>query len=141
MVFGLIGPNGAGKTTTLRILATILKPDSGDAWIMGRSVVSEAHKARKNLAYLPEEAGVYKHLTGKEFFEFIAGIYGRGRGAVERGAAISGLEDFLRSQMSSYSKGMRRRIWIAAILISMVLMTCIGLLVGMLSRDVRGRSN
>ena len=52
-IFGLVGPNGAGKTTTLRILATILRPDRGDAWIMGHSVRDDPEKVRENISYLP----------------------------------------------------------------------------------------
>jgi len=115
-IFGLIGPNGAGKTTTLRILATILKPDLGDAWIMGHSVRDEAGEVRKNIGYLPEDAGVYRHLTGLEFLRFMAGVYGRDRRCVEDGVRISGLGEALRSPMGSYSKGMKRRIILASIL-------------------------
>lgn len=115
-IFGLIGPNGAGKTTTLRILATILKPDLGDAWIMGYSVKDEASEVRRNIAYLPEDAGVYRHLTGQEFLRFMAGVYGRDWRCVEDGVKLSGLGEALRSPMGSYSKGMKRRIILASIL-------------------------
>ncbi len=115
-IFGLIGPNGAGKTTTLRILATILKPDSGNAWIMDHSVRSEPNEVRRNIAYLPEDAGVYRHLTGLEFLKFMAGIYEKDHKCVEDGAKISGLGENLRSPMGSYSKGMKRRIILASIL-------------------------
>ncbi|MCD6591923.1 MAG: ABC transporter ATP-binding protein [Thaumarchaeota archaeon] len=115
-IFGLIGPNGAGKTTTLRILATILKPDLGDAWIMGYSVRNEPTKVRRNIAYLPEDAGVYRHLTGIEFLRFMAGVYGRSESYVKRGVEISGLGSALESPMGSYSKGMKRRILLAAVL-------------------------
>jgi len=115
-IFGLIGPNGAGKTTTLRILATILRPDAGDAVIMGHSVRDEPDEVRRNIAYLPEDAGVYRHLTGLEFLSFIAGVHGVDRRCVEEGAEIAGLGEALRKPMGSYSKGMRRRIMIAAIL-------------------------
>ncbi len=115
-VFGLIGPNGAGKTTTLRILATILRPDAGDALIMGHSVKDEPDEVRKNIAYLPEDAGVYRHLTGLEFLSLMAGAYGKDRKCVEDGIGIAGLGDALRKPMGSYSKGMKRRIMLAAIL-------------------------
>jgi len=115
-IFGLIGPNGAGKTTTLRILATILSPDSGDAWIMGFSVRDEPGKVRERIAYLPEDAGVYRHLTGYEFLRIVAEIYGRDESSVRRGVEISGLGDAICRAMGTYSRGMRRRLLLAAVL-------------------------
>jgi ABC-2 type transport system ATP-binding protein len=115
-IFGLIGPNGAGKTTTLRILATILRPDAGDAIIMGHSVRDEPGMVRRSVAYLPEDAGVYRHLTGLEFLSFMAGVHGRDRECIKEGIEIARLGDALRKPMGSYSKGMRRRIMLAAIL-------------------------
>ena len=112
-IFGLIGPNGAGKTTTLRILATILRPDLGDAWIMGHSVRKEPELVRMSIAYLPEDAGVYKHLTGLEFLRMMAEIYGLGEEEVRRGAEISGLRGAISNPLGSYSKGMKRRILLA----------------------------
>lgn len=115
-IFGIIGPNGAGKTTTLRILSTILTPDSGDAIIMGFSVKKEPEKVRRNISYLPEDAGVYNHLTGYEFLRMIAEIYGKSDEHAERGMEISGLKSALNSPMGSYSRGMKRRILLAATL-------------------------
>jgi len=115
-IFGLVGPNGAGKTTTLRILATILKPDRGDAWIMGHSVKDDPEKVRENISYLPEDAGVYKHLTGLEFLRMISEIYGVGRDGFNRGVEFCGLGGALSDPLSSYSKGMKRRILLASAL-------------------------
>jgi len=115
-IFGIIGPNGAGKTTTLRILSTILTPDSGDALIMGYSVKEEPDKVRKNISYLPEDSGVYNHLTGYDFLKMMAEVYGKGVEHVKRGIEISGLKSALDSPMGSYSKGMKRRILLAAVL-------------------------
>jgi len=83
---------------------------------MGHSVRSEPGEVRRNIAYLPEEAGVYRHLTGWEFLRFMAGVYERDRGCIEDAARISGLGETLRSPMGSYSKGMKRRILLASIL-------------------------
>lgn len=115
-IFGLVGPNGAGKTTTLRILATILKPDRGDAWIMGHSVKDDPEKVRENIAYLPEDAGVYKHLTGFEFLRIISEIYRVGKEGFDRGVELCGLGEALSDPLSSYSKGMKRRILLASAL-------------------------
>ena len=56
-IFGLLGPNGAGKTTTLRMLSTLIKPDSGDAMLNGLSVVRQASEVRKNIGFLTSESG------------------------------------------------------------------------------------
>jgi len=116
-VFGLIGPNGAGKTTTLRILATLLKPSRGKAIIAGHDTQKKPQQARKNTAYLPEEASPYERLTGYENLLFYARLYASSRDEAEdmvrRGAEISGLGDRLYDQTSEYSRGMRRRLLLA----------------------------
>ncbi|MEM0444442.1 MAG: ABC transporter ATP-binding protein [Nitrososphaerota archaeon] len=113
-VFGVIGPNGAGKTTLFRILATLLRPSRGSAKVFGRDVVKEPGEVRKMITYLPEDAGIYKHLSGLDFLKMMASLYGVD--AVERGALVSGLDDALREKMGGYSKGMRRRILLASCL-------------------------
>ncbi|MEM3712912.1 MAG: ATP-binding cassette domain-containing protein [Thermoproteota archaeon] len=78
-IYGLIGPNGAGKTTTLRILSTLILPDSGSAKIFGYDVVNEASIIRKLISYLPEEAGTYKNLSGLEYLRFMASFFTTGK--------------------------------------------------------------
>ncbi len=115
-IFGLIGPNGAGKTTTLRILATILQPTSGSAYIAGYDVVKQANMVRRIISYLPEDAGAYKYLTGLEFLEFIANFYSSGEEKIRmirEGVELSGLGDRLRDKIKTYSKGMLRRLLVA----------------------------
>ena len=116
-VYGIVGPNGAGKTTTLRILATILKPDKGDVYLLGKSVIKDTSDVRRIVSYLPEDVGVYKHLTGREFLKINGSIQGlRNRDleeAVEYGVRISGLGELVDAPMGSYSKGMRRRVMLA----------------------------
>ncbi|MEM4718405.1 MAG: ABC transporter ATP-binding protein [Desulfurococcaceae archaeon] len=76
-VVGLLGPNGAGKTTTLKILATLLLPDKGEAKVAGYDVVGEADKVRKNIGLmLTVEKGFYGKLTGRENLEYFAALYG-----------------------------------------------------------------
>ncbi|WP_297459884.1 ABC transporter ATP-binding protein [Thermococcus sp.] len=116
-IFGLIGPNGAGKSTTLKILSTLLKPTGGRAKIAGYDVVKEAPKVRELISYLPEEAGAYKNLTGKEYLEFMAKLYAKDEEKamemLELGMKLSGLGERLNDKVSTYSKGMTRKLLIA----------------------------
>ncbi len=76
-VVGLLGPNGAGKTTTVKIIATLLIPDEGDAWVYGYHVVREANMVRKHLGVLLSvEKGFYGKLTGRENLEYFGLLYG-----------------------------------------------------------------
>ncbi len=116
-IYGLIGPNGAGKTTTLRIVATILSPTRGDVYVEGYSVMKQPDEVRKRIAYLPEDAGAYKYLTGLEFLEFIASFYTDNEAEKDRmvkeAVEISGLGERLRDKIKTYSKGMLSRLLIA----------------------------
>ena len=116
-IFGLIGPNGSGKTTTLRIIATILKPSKGIVKVFGYDVVREADKVRELISYLPEEADLYKRLTGVENLLFFAKMYGETSDEVKEmvkfGIEISGLGNRVYDKVETYSKGMRRRLALA----------------------------
>ncbi|CAI1493094.1 Ribosomal protein S16 [Thermococcus nautili] len=116
-IFGLIGPNGAGKSTTLKILATLLKPTGGTARIAGYDVVKEADRVRALISYLPEEAGAYKNLTGREYLEFMARLYAKderkAREMLQLGAELASLGERLDDKVSTYSKGMTRKLLIA----------------------------
>ena len=69
-IFGLLGPNGAGKTTTLRMLATLIKPDSGDAFIDGKSIVSSDEEVRRNIGFLTSELKLEDFFTPNYLFNF-----------------------------------------------------------------------
>lgn len=115
-IFGLIGPNGAGKTTTLRMISTLLTISSGDIKVYGKDVKTEAAEVRKLISYLPEDAGAYKDLTGRQYLEFMANFFATGdeqKAMVEKGIAISKLGERIDSKIDSYSKGMKRRLLIA----------------------------
>ena len=115
-VFGLIGPNGAGKTTTLRVIATLLRITSGSVTVFGKDLGSEPHKVRRILSYLPEDAGAYKNLTGREYLQFIANFFSNGgdsRNIMMRGIEIASLEDRIDDKVDTYSKGMTRRLLVA----------------------------
>lgn len=115
-IFGLVGPNGAGKTTTLRMIATLLRPSSGVIRFEGRDTAADPDGFRPHISYLPEDAGVYKNLTGRQYLDFIARFFAdREDPAViaGRGTEMTGLGERLSSRVSGYSKGMTRKLVIA----------------------------
>ena len=115
-IFGLIGPNGAGKTTTLRMICTLLEPTSGTIRICGLDNRTESAEVRKIISYLPEDAGAYKDLTGRQYLRFMAGFFADGAEfdtVVEKAITLSKLGNRIDSKVSTYSKGMTRRLLIA----------------------------
>jgi ABC-2 type transport system ATP-binding protein len=115
-VYGLIGPNGAGKTTTLRILSTLLEITGGEIKIQGIDLKTRPDEVRKVISYLPEDAGAYKHLRGREYLKFIAQFFVQGQEAedlVSRGMEIANLGDRIDDKVEAYSKGMARRLLVA----------------------------
>ncbi len=120
-IFSLLGPNGAGKTTTIRMLSTLLKPTSGDAYIKGYSVTRESGIVRKLIGLVPQELTADDELTGWDNVMILARLYGlRGKEAEERAREVlefMGLTDAARRRVATYSGGMRRRLEIAMSLI------------------------
>ncbi len=122
-LYGLLGPNGAGKTTTLRIITTLLAPDSGDVKVGGFDALTQSRSVRRALGYVAQEVAIDKILTGRELLELQGDLYHL-RSSVRDGR-IEGFID--RLQMSSwidrrsgtYSGGMRRRLDLAAGLLHM----------------------
>lgn len=120
-VYGILGPNGAGKTTMVRMLATLLPPDGGRAWVLGHDVVNEADAVRGSIGLTGQFASVDEDLSGQENLRLLARLLGfRGRAAHTR--ALDLLEAFdlaeaANQQVKNYSGGMRRRLDIAASLI------------------------
>jgi sodium transport system ATP-binding protein len=78
-ITGLLGPNGAGKSTTLRILYTVLKPDSGDAIVDGVSAMRDPLEVRRRIGVLPHSAGIYQNLTARENIAYFAALHGMSR--------------------------------------------------------------
>ncbi len=120
-VFGFLGPNGAGKTTTIRILATLLHPDSGTARVFGHDVLHEAAAVRERVSLTGQFASVDNELTGRENLVLFARLLGHSwKGARARAAELLdsfGLAESGRRQVGSLSGGMRRRLDIAASLV------------------------
>jgi ABC-2 type transport system ATP-binding protein len=114
-IFGLVGPNGAGKSTTLRIISTLLGADEGSVTVCGADVEDHPNEARAALRYVPEEAGAYENFTGRQYLDFIASFYAADTDSmVDRGVAIADLAERIDSKTSEYSKGMTRKLLLAA---------------------------
>jgi oleandomycin transport system ATP-binding protein len=121
-VLGLLGPNGAGKTTAVRILTTLLTPDSGHARVCGHDVVREAHQVRQLIGLTGQNASVDEMLTGAENLLLIGRLLGHPRAAAKSRArellAQFDLTDAANRAAKTYSGGMRRRLDLAASLVS-----------------------
>ncbi|MFE1264487.1 ATP-binding cassette domain-containing protein [Streptomyces albogriseolus] len=117
-VYGVLGPNGAGKTTTVKMLATLLRPDGGEARVFGHDVVREADAVRSRVSLTGQYASVDEDLTGTENLILLGRLLGhRKTTARERAAQLLeafGLTEAAGKQVKHYSGGMRRRIDIAA---------------------------
>ncbi|HYE08064.1 MAG TPA: ABC transporter ATP-binding protein [Planctomycetota bacterium] len=120
-VHAFLGPNGAGKTTTIRMCTGLLMPDVGTIAVAGHDVVRDGVRARAALAYVPDEPYLYERLTGREFLDFTARIYGLDRATWEARLAevaeLFSLHGFLDQLAESYSHGMRQRVVLAAALL------------------------
>src|SRR2546430_5599142 len=121
-MFGLLGPNGAGKTTLMKILATLLEPDSGTAEMNGIDLIIDKHCTRKMLGYLPQEFGLYPTLTAVQMLDYFAKLKGVAD-KKERRALIDALLERVnlssarRQRLGGFSGGMRQRLGIAQALI------------------------
>ncbi|APC35218.1 daunorubicin/doxorubicin resistance ABC transporter ATP-binding protein DrrA [Nocardiopsis dassonvillei] len=120
-VFGLLGPNGAGKTTAVRVLATLLRPDSGHARVAGYDVLAQADRVRAEIGLTGQYASVDELLTGRENLVMFGRLYGlTPRGADERARALLERFDLVGAadrRADGYSGGMRRRLDLAVSLI------------------------
>jgi len=120
-IFSLLGPNGAGKSTIISMLSGLLKPDDGDARIMGHSLHSEGDAARACLGVVPQDIALYPDLTARENLFFWGKMYGlRGEVLKKRVAEVLdviGLADRQKDLVSKFSGGMKRRVNIGAALL------------------------
>ncbi|MFA6148634.1 MAG: ABC transporter ATP-binding protein [bacterium] len=120
-IFGLVGPDGAGKTTTMRLLAAILDPTGGDAWVLGNSVRDDAAKIHERIGYMSQRFGLYADLTVLENLHFHADLYGvprRDRAPrFEELFAFSGLGPFRNRFAGNLSGGMKQKLGLSCALV------------------------
>ena len=120
-VFGFIGPNGSGKTTTMRMIATLLSPDHGEAYVCGKSIYTDQEEIRRLVGFMPDFFGVYDDMTVVEYLEFFAAAY-RIKGPARRRVCEEKLElvdmPFKRDAMvNELSRGQTQRIGLARTLL------------------------
>jgi ABC-2 type transport system ATP-binding protein len=119
-VVGYLGPNGAGKSTTVKIVTGLLEPNEGRVLFEGWDIRSNMTAFRKALGYVPEEAHIYTYLSGLEYLQLVGRLRGMTERLIELKAnkllRILALESWRHSPISTYSKGMKQRVLIAAAL-------------------------
>lgn len=116
-VFGFIGPNGAGKTTTMRIMTTLLRPTSGEAYIAGHSVIDEPQAVRRAIGYMPDFFGVYEDMMVWEYLDFFAACYdipaATRPGMIDDLLALVDLGHKRDAYVENLSRGMKQRLCLA----------------------------
>ena len=120
-ITGLLGPNGAGKSTTLRVLYTVLKPDSGSASIDGIDVVSDSLRARQRMGALPHGSGLYPHLTARENVAYFARLCGLDKPEIDDRVneiiELLEIDDFADRRTKGFSQGQRTKVSLARALV------------------------
>jgi ABC-2 type transport system ATP-binding protein len=120
-IVGFLGPNGAGKSTTVKIITGMLRPDDGKVMFERRNIRDDMEEYRAVLGYVPEEAHLYTYLSGLEYLQLVGRLRGIKEALIEAKATellkLLNLESWQYSPISSYSKGMRQRVLIAAALL------------------------
>jgi ABC-2 type transport system ATP-binding protein len=119
--FGFLGPNGAGKTTTIRMLMGLAPPTSGTIEILGLPMPGREDEVKEKIGLVPDESMLFDHLTGPEFIEFVGRMYRLPREVARERAreliTLFELDGSQRKMIGDYSKGMRKRVAMAAALI------------------------
>ncbi len=117
-LFALLGHNGAGKTTAIKMLVGLLQPQAGNVTVGGHDLVESTREAVSQLGYVPDEPYLYDKLSGFEFLEFLAGMYGydtkQTRQLIDREIERFSLSGFIHDLCESYSHGMKQRTVFAA---------------------------
>lgn len=120
-IFAFLGPNGAGKTTTIKVLAGLLRPDSGYAAVNGFDLKTDGLRARAIMSYVPDEPYLYDKLSAREFLQMTCDLYAMPRESagvrIEEAAARFELHEFLDMLIEGFSHGMKQRTVIAAALL------------------------
>ena len=120
-IFSLLGPNGAGKTTIISMLSCLLKPDQGDASVMGHSIISDQHGVKSSIGVVPQEIALYEVLSARENLDFWGKMYGlRGvvlKERVDEVLELIGLADRQKGRIEKFSGGMKRRVNIGVALL------------------------
>ncbi|HTV08645.1 MAG TPA: ABC transporter ATP-binding protein [Candidatus Aquilonibacter sp.] len=120
-VLGYLGPNGSGKSTTVKMIIGLIEPTKGKVLFEGRDIREDIAGYRAQLGYVPEEAQVYTHLSGLEYLQLVGRLRGMPEALIDRKArdllGLLGLRSSEFSPMSSYSKGMKQRVLVAAALL------------------------
>ena len=121
-MFGLLGPNGAGKTTLMKIVATLLEPDSGRVEMNGVDLIARKDQARRMLGYLPQEFGLYPTLTAEQMLDYFAKLKGvmdkkQRRALIDALLERVNLSSARKQRVGGFSGGMRQRLGIAQALI------------------------
>jgi len=115
-IFALLGPNGAGKTTTIKIILSMLKPDSGAVWFDGRPISSEDNGYKARTGYVPESSALYENLSGREFLDFIGNLHhlpaAEVRKKSDRLLELLDMSDASTQLIREYSKGMKQKVLI-----------------------------
>lgn len=120
-ILGYVGPNGSGKSTTVKMITGLLEPTSGEVLFNGRNVRDNLVGFKRRIGYVPEEPYLYAHMSGLEYLTLVGRLRGMEAAALERKAeallALFDLKASRYSPLTSYSKGMRQRVLIAAALL------------------------
>jgi ABC-2 type transport system ATP-binding protein len=121
IIFGFLGLNGAGKTTTIKMLTGLLQPTAGTAVVAGYDVLTHPIEVKRHIGVLLEEDGLYDRLTGLEYLQFVAAMHGLGgketRSRIDGLLASLDLMEKQKELVAAYSKGMRRKLSLAAALV------------------------
>lgn len=120
-LYAFIGQNGAGKTTTLKAIAGILNFEQGEIFVDGKSIKTQSIEAKKVMAFIPDNPDIYNHLTGIQYLNFVADIYGVSKemreSNIKKYADAFELTSSLGDGISSYSHGMRQKLVLISALI------------------------
>jgi ABC-2 type transport system ATP-binding protein len=120
-IVGFLGPNGAGKSTTVKAITGMLRPDAGRVFFEGRDIREDMVGFRRAIGYVPEEAHLYGYMSGLEYLQLVGRLRGFREAVIEAKASallkLLQLESSQHSPISTYSKGMRQRVLVAAALL------------------------